>query len=127
VGLATGLFIIDKTDLLLPGRLPVPLSRSYHPHDPFTGIAGFQAALGPGWYLSVDAILLPVNASLFRLILPSNARLDLILQPDGTYRNSTHPVLSGAVLTPLAGGEHQLRFKDGATWRFRNLFLGWSS
>ncbi|MCI0372321.1 MAG: DUF6531 domain-containing protein, partial [candidate division NC10 bacterium] len=124
VDLATGLFISDKTDLLLPGRLPVTLSWSYHPHDPFSGIAGFQPALGPGWSLSVDAILLPVNASLFRLILPGNARLDLVLQPDGTYRNSTHPFLSGAVLTSLSGGDHQLRFKDGNTWRFRNLFLG---
>jgi RHS repeat-associated protein len=124
VDLVMGQLILEKTDLVLQGRLPVVVSRAYNPFDPFGGIAGFQSPLGPGWYLSVDAFTLPVTNSLIRLVLPGNTRLDLVRQPDGTFKNSTHPLLSGAVLTILSGGEHQIRFKDGATWKFNRINVG---
>lgn len=123
VHLATGLCSLSKTDLVLPGRLAVTIDRSYNPFDPFGKIATAQPALGLGWYLSVDVFLLPIG-DLFRLILPGNFRLPLARQPDGTFQNTTHPFLSGAVLNTLAGGDHQLRFKDGTTWRFRPMLLG---
>ncbi|MFZ5876324.1 MAG: RHS repeat-associated core domain-containing protein [Nitrospirota bacterium] len=125
VDLRLGQMIVQKTDLVLPGRVPVQLSRTYNPFDPFATIGGFQAPLGQGWALSVDVILMPTNsADLMRLILPGNARLDLVRQADGTFMNTSHPFLAGAVLSVVAGGDHQLRFKDGNTWRFRSLFLG---
>ncbi len=62
------------------------------------------------------------NGQFMRLILPSNTRLDLTKQPNGTFTNTTQPVLRGAVLSTLPNGDHQLRFKDGTTWSFRSLF-----
>ena len=129
VDLTSGLHIIEKTDLVLPGRLPVVVSRTYNPDDPFGAIAGFQGALGPGWTLSVDVFLLPMNTNLWRLILPGNSRIPFVRQPDGTFQNTGSPRVPqfiGAVLTALPGGEQQLRFKDGTSWRFRTLVLGLS-
>ncbi|MCI0526738.1 MAG: Ig-like domain-containing protein [Nitrospira sp.] len=125
VDLGTGLFIVDKTDLVLPGRLPVTIGRSYNTLDPFGGIAGFELALGQGWYLSTDVFILQqTGASLAHLIMPGNARVDLTRQPDGTFQNTNDPFVSGAVLSTLTGGDQQLRFKDGSTWRFRSLAAG---
>ncbi len=56
VDLYTGLFIEGKTDLALPGRLPLTLRRSYHPVDAFNGVSGLQLSLGLGWVLSVRAV-----------------------------------------------------------------------
>ena len=55
VDLGTGLMVVEKTDLVLPGRLPAMLRRSYNPHDPYGRIAGFELATGP---LELDASLL---------------------------------------------------------------------
>jgi RHS repeat-associated protein len=124
IDLLNGQMIVEKTDMVLPGRIPINLSRTYNPVDPFGNIAGFQSALGPGWFLSVDTILMPITTDLWRLVLPGNARLDLSLQPDGTFQNNTDPFLIGAVLTTLPGGDHQLHFKDGTTWRFQSIVMG---
>jgi RHS repeat-associated protein len=119
---ATGLFLVDQTDLVLPGRLPLALTRSYNPLDPFGQIAGVELGLGPHWALSVDIVVLELGPSLRRLILPGNARLDFPRQPDGTFANGTAPQFTGAVLTHT-GNTHTLRFKDGATWRLSTGYL----
>jgi len=129
VDFSLGQHIVEKTDFVLPGRYPIQISRKYSPFDPFGTTAGFQPSLGPGWYLSLDVFLLPVNADLWRLILPGNTRIPLARQPDGTFANTgfpSFPFMRGASLSTLSNGDHQLRFKDGTTWRFRSLFLGLS-
>ena len=123
VDLSTGRFMAQKTDLVLPGRLPLTLSRTFNAQDPYGGTAAVSLGLGQGWLLSVDVSLLPLpGGQVFRLILPGNSRLDLVQQPDGTYRNATHPFLSGAVLTGT--GIKTLRFKDGTTWKFAPFIQG---
>lgn len=122
VNLAMGQFLPTKTDLVLPGRLSIQLTRTYNPFDPFGKVAGFELGLGPGWALSVDMVLLEVSASLRHIILPGNSRFAFVRQPDGTFANTTHPLFAGAVLTAEAGGAHRLRFKDGFVWRFA---AGW--
>ncbi len=134
VDLATGVFVVEKTDLVLAGRSPVVLSRTYNPFDPFGTISGFQPALGPGWYLSTDVILLPGitffggPSNLVRLILPGNTRLDMQRQANGTFSNDSHPLLKGAVLTVRSTGTSfdvsELRFRDGSVWLFNRKFLG---
>jgi RHS repeat-associated protein len=123
VDLGTGLMVADKTDLVLPGRLPAILRRSYNPLDPFGRIAGFELATGPGWTLSIDVVLLQESPSLRRLVLPGNARFAFVLQPDGTSINTTFPDLAGAILRAQPDGGHTLRFKDGTVWRFATGYL----
>ncbi len=121
VDLATGIFTAGKTDLVLPGRLPIRISRGFNPFDPFSALRLFSSPLGPGWSLSVDVTLSSPTADLLRLILPGNSRLDLVRQSGVTFTNSTHPSLRGAVLKTLPEGGHQLRFKDGTTWRLKSF------
>lgn len=117
VHLELGQMTVDKLDLVLPGRIPALVHRTYNPFDPFASIAGFQLGLGAGWALSVDVVLLKESASLRRLILPGNSRFAFAKQPDETFVNTTHPQFAGAVLTD-EGTSHTLRLKDGSRWRF---------
>ena len=47
VDLYLGQMIIEKTDLVLPGRIPAVIHRTYNSLDPFGAIAGFELGLGP--------------------------------------------------------------------------------
>jgi len=123
VDLGSGFMVVDKTDLVLPGRLPALLRRSYHPQDPFGRIAGFELATGPGWALSIDVVLLQESPAVRRLILPGNERFAFIVRPDGTFTNTTFPDFAGAVLSIQPDGGHTLRFKDGTTWRFATGYV----
>lgn len=118
VNLFLGQLIVEKTDLVLPGRIPAVIHRTYNPFDPFGGIAGFELGLGQGWTLSVDVVLQVETPSLLRPVFPGNARFAFVRQPDGGFTNSTHPLFGGVKLTPQAGSGHVIRAKDGTLSRF---------
>jgi RHS repeat-associated protein len=120
VDLATGLLILAKTDLALPGRLPAFAHRVYNAVDPFGRVAGFELPTGPGWALSVDVALVEDGADARLLVMPGNARLAFARSGPATFTSGGSPDLAGAVLHADAGGEHRLVFKDGAAWRFRS-------
>lgn len=46
VDLATGAFAVDKTDLVLPGRIPVSIRRSYRSDDTRAGCCARQLMIG---------------------------------------------------------------------------------
>ncbi|MDF0643088.1 MAG: IPT/TIG domain-containing protein [Nitrospira sp.] len=110
VDLGTGIFVLKKTDLVLPGRLPVTITRTYRTLG--TNLGPF----GLGTSHTYDVILRQ-DGDLRRLLLPGGARVAFPKQPDGTFRNLTDPAYRGAVLTE-GGGGHSLRFKDGTVWTF---------
>ncbi|MEW6246480.1 MAG: RHS repeat-associated core domain-containing protein [Nitrospirota bacterium] len=110
VDLATGLFTLEKTDLVLPDRLPVTFTRTYQTNSSVPG------PFGPGTGHSFETRLL-VQANLWTLVLPNGARALFPKQPDGTYRNSNDPSMQGAVFTDIPSGPI-LRFKDGRRWTF---------
>lgn len=112
--LVLGQMIVDKTDLVLAGRLPALVHRTYNPIDAFGGIAGFGLGLGQGWALSVDVTLLEVNATLRRLVLPENARFDRVVQPDGSFIETKNAGFAGAVLTNQGGGAHRRRSRSAS-------------
>jgi RHS repeat-associated protein len=122
VDLATGLLILEKTDLALPGRIPAFVHRVHNAVDPFGRVAGFELPTGPGWTLSMDVALIEDGAQARLLVMPGNARVSFAGAGDGTFTNATAPDLAGAVLRAEANGEHRLVFRDGASWRFRS---GW--
>lgn len=110
VEVSTGLFVLTHTDLALPGRLPIVLSRTYRPRGAAAG------PFGPGTSHPYHILLL-VESDLRTLLLPGGTRLAFPRQADGTFRNSTDPSVRGAVLS-LNGAIQTLRFKDGAIWTF---------
>jgi hypothetical protein len=111
VDLATGIFTLAKTDLVLPGRLPIVFTRTYRSLGPTVG------PFGPGTSHSYYVLLL-IEQSLRTLILPDGTRFPFLRQPDGTYRNGADPAVRGAVLRDVPGQAIALRFKDGTTWVF---------
>ena len=110
VEVSTGLFVLTQTDLALPGRLPIALSRTYRPRGAAAG------PFGPGTSHPYHILLL-VEFDLRTLLLPGGTRLAFPKQTDGTFRNTTDPMVRGAVLTETSGSA-TLRFKDGPTWTF---------
>ena len=114
VDTATGFFYLDKTDMVLPGILPIAITRTYRTNLTNAGPFG----LGTSWPYDIF-LQPPPNGSPDSLILftPGN-RQDLFFhQPDGSFINTTSPPLRGAVVT-VAGGIRALRYKDGSLWRF---------
>ncbi|MBI3000672.1 MAG: RHS repeat protein, partial [Deltaproteobacteria bacterium] len=105
---------MDKTDLVLPGILPIAIARTYRTQLTNAGPFG----LGTSWPYDIF-IQPPPNGSPDTLILftPGNRQDLFARQPDGSFLNSTSPALRGGVVT-VAGGVRSLRFKDGSLWRF---------
>lgn len=110
VDLATGVFVMRKTDLVLRGRLPIAFTRLYRTRGASAG------PFGPGTSHSYD-IVLRIDSNLRTVLLPGNTSVPFSLQPGGTFVNQNAPAFRGAVLT-ASGGNHVLRFKDGTTWTF---------
>jgi RHS repeat-associated protein len=110
VDAATGLLVVTKTDLVLPGRLPVTMTRTYQTNGTTTG------PFGRGTTHATQVVMLAEDNQ--RAIqLGDGRRVTLTLQPDGSYRNLTDGALQGAVLTS-PGGVPTLRWKDGSRWVF---------
>ena len=115
VDTATGFFYLTKTDLVLPGIVPLVITRTYRTNLTNTGPFGLGSSAEYDRFLQP-----PPNGSPDALLLfsPGNRQDLLARQPDGSFRNFTSPALQGAVVT-VAGGLRTLRFKDGSTWQFR--------
>ena len=108
VDLPTGRFTVSKTDLVLPGRIPVTLQRFYRSENPQAGILGIGWALDP-----YETVLLGQGTSMV-LISPDQSRAVFAPTAPGQWQNTTEPVLRGAVLTQLPGDfVFQIRLRDG--------------
>jgi YD repeat-containing protein len=110
VDLSTGIFILQNTDLAVPGRVPLALTRTYRSN----GASG--GPFGPGTSHPYHILLL-VESNLRTLLLPNGARVAFPQQTDGTFRNHTDPSMRGAVLTETSGLA-TVRWKDGSLWTF---------
>ncbi len=121
VDLATGFLTLSKTDLVLPGIIPLVIERTYRTNLTNAGPFG----LGTSW--AYDIFLQPPpNGSTDALILftPGNRQDLFALQPDGRFVNTTSPTLQGAAITNISfSGAKRLRFKDGREWRFNSVGL----
>jgi RHS repeat-associated protein len=115
VELKTGALVLTKTDLILPGRVPLVITRTYRAG---VGSAG-PFGIGTSW--DYDRFLVPPpngSPDLLQLVLAGNYYLPFARQPDGSFQNTQDPTYRGARIT-LEPGLRVLRFKDGTTWRFR--------
>src|SRR5262249_46499248 len=115
--LPTGRFTVQKTDLVLPARIPVTIQRFYRSENPVVGI------LGRGWALDLFETTLLGQGTSMVLTYPDQS--SAVFAPTGTgqWQNTTEPALLGAVLTQLPGDFiFQIRFKDGTVQRFERIF-----
>ncbi|OLD62965.1 MAG: hypothetical protein AUI47_10710 [Acidobacteria bacterium 13_1_40CM_2_68_5] len=112
VDLATGIFMLSKTDMILPGRIPVAITRTYRSGDPFLG------QFGIGTSMTYDEFLQATSSTILTYVYRGNARTQFVRQPSGVFTNTTVPAFRGATITINADGTRTLRYKDGQTVTF---------
>ena len=123
VDLSTGFFYVDKTDMVLPGRIPVVITRTHRTNMPNPGLFGYGATASFDIWLQAPSVF---NNQTIVLVSPGNKQDIFSRQSDGTYVNTTSPRLRGARLTvtgPADERDYTLRFKDGMAWNFNTSGL----
>jgi RHS repeat-associated protein len=114
---ASGIFLHRRTDVSLPGRVPIVLTRIYRTNDPTLG------PFGIGTSSSYDAYLRQKTTELVMLFLPGNNKSRWTRQADGSYAVGDKGPFRGAKLTKHAEGTWTLRYKNGRQWQFNAA--GW--
>jgi RHS repeat-associated protein len=115
VNLSSGVFHLERTDMVLPGLMPIVFKHVYRTED------GSIGRMGVGGADSYDYRLRTESATGLALQLPNNSRYPFVHQADGIYINTNTFWLAGAKLYDSGvEGETRfmLRFKDGTRFLF---------
>lgn len=115
VDLSTGQFIVRKTDLVLPGLMPIQITRTLR--SGATSVGPF----GKGGGFSFDLFAVQFGTNAYVYYMPDGQRYIFSGQADGTFVNTNYPFLRGIVLTPLLKNQVQVRLRDGTIQIFDNL------
>src|SRR5207249_8145910 len=113
-----GQFLVTKTDLVLPGRLPVIIQRRYRSGGSRVG------PLGIGWALEpYDNLLTTAGGGLSQIQADQGSyRLSPnALGVSGQFSSAVEPFLRGAVVTQITEADYDIRFKDGTVHRYNQL------
>lgn len=110
VNMATGLLIVTKTDMVLPGRIPITITRTYRTQSNVPG------PFGIGTSMNLDLLLSRVQNTIY-YIMPGASRVTFSQQPDGSFINTTEPDFRGVIITQESG-IYSMTFKDGTIFRF---------
>lgn len=122
VDLGTGLFVLEKTDLLLPDLLPLALTRTYRPEDPNPRPFGIGMTHRYQTFLVGDT----TNYSYAQLILPDGGRVHYTRISAGTgYSDAVfeHTATPGRFYRSQIrwnGNGWNLTLKDGMVYVFGN-------
>jgi RHS repeat-associated protein len=117
VDLVNGVFMFTKTDLVLPGLVPLAITRTYRSGDPQAGPFGIGTTLGFD-----DALQFP-SSDVITYVYRGNAQTQFLLQPDGSFTNNTIPAFKGARIVVNSDGNRTLRLRDGTSLTFSNSLL----
>lgn len=117
IDLSTGLFVHTETDLTLPDVIPLTLTRTYRPNDPYS------RAFGIGTTHPYDIFLYNENAQfqILDLILADGGRIHFAKSTNGTqYVCTSSPTLfyGATIAEQESGGVWLLKRKDGAILTF---------
>lgn len=122
----TGMFSLEQTDLVLPGRIPVVIRRAYHSQDPGlppdqpparelvnSSAFGFNTTL-----MDYDDRLVGDGTGQTLTYTSGFSRERFSLQTDGTYRADRTPMLAGMIGRRNQDGSSTLRDKNGTVRSF---------
>ncbi len=124
----TGMFSLDQTDMVLPGRIPIVIRRAYHSQDPGdptppgspparelvnSNAFGFNTTL-----MDYDDRLEGDGTGQTLTYTSGFRRERLSLQTDGTYRTDRTPLLAGMVGRRNQDGSSTMRDKNGTVRSF---------
>ena len=129
VDLSSGLMVVSKTDIAFGGaRGSLSITRT------FRGLTGNPGPFGIGTNHNYGYIMDSSNVTqgLINLIMPDGNQFPFVQQANGTFVNSTIPIVQGAVISNLAcittsygyGCGGNLRWKNGTTFVFQPLLIG---
>ena len=121
VDLATGYFIHAKTDLYVPGVIPVSITRYFRSGNANIGAFGRGTYFEYDWWMGAygaDGQINNSNPTMYLLVKPGNHKFRFSKQPDGTFINTVDPAMRGAVVTKNADNTRTLRMRDGWTYKF---------
>ena len=130
VDLGTGLFVYNKTDLVLPDTMPITLGRTYRPEDsevrafgvganhPYEmSIIGDNGSLSPTW----GALVLPDGGLIrYERTNPGSSpfAFEHTATPTGFYKSTMVAVSRGLI------GGYDIRLRDGTTLQFIKIDRG---
>ena len=128
VDLATGLFVYDKVDLVLPDSMPIAFGRTYRQGDPISRAFG----IGTTHSYELNVVGDRVNYSYAELVLPDGARFRFDRTSSGTSHTTavmehtaTPTQFLHSVLSWNSGyGGWDLRLRDGTVYEF---FVYWQA
>lgn len=116
----TGLFLLTRTDLSLPGTIPISLTRTYRPRD--TASRAFGIGTNDIYDIFTIGDIFPYTYQ--DLILPDGGRVHFQRTSPGTsysdavYEHTSSPTeFQGAVIT-YVNGQWRLRMKNGVEMYF---------
>ena len=104
VDLASGVFVLEKTDLTIPGRAPIVFTRTYRSDDTRVGPFGVSSRHNYELLVGVDG----VNYAPWRMVLPTNFHV-FFDGPNNTHTST--PLRANVLETPtpfefsVEGGE----------------------
>jgi YD repeat-containing protein len=104
--------MLSATDLVVPGRVPMALTRTYRSGD--TNIGPF----GAGTMMGYEEFLQQTSSTVLTYVYHGNARTAFVQQADGTFVNTTVPAFRGAKITLNGDGTRTLRYKTGESVTF---------
>jgi RHS repeat-associated protein len=116
----TGLFLLNRTDLALPGTIPISLTRTYRPRDTVSRAFGIGTnhlydifTIGDTWPYTYQELILPDGGRVhFDRTSPGTSFSDAV------YEHHSSPTqFQGAVIT-YVGGRWRLRMKNGVEMYF---------
>jgi YD repeat-containing protein len=119
VDLATGLFNLKQTDLVVDDAIPAALTRSYRPDD--ANNYGFGRGTSTPWDLRMVGFGSSYDV---RIVFPAGGSIRYTRPQDSTER-VFKPVratgaFGGSVLAEVAGGSFELRLRGGTVYEFGN-------
>ena len=119
VDIGSGLVTYTVTDVQIGGRRGgLGVNRVYRTQTANVGPFGIGTSHNYGYQL--NTFPLQQGQSLVDLVMPDGNQYAMNKAPDGTFTNSTIPILRGAVLSgSIASGAFNLRWVDGTTFGFQ--------
>lgn len=115
VDLGTGIFTVEKTDLVLPARITTSIQRAYRSDDSRPGL------FGTGWNLGLYDSRIQSDGATLRLITPDQNSFQLRPTGPGQW-TSPESILLGVVVTQLPGEfDFQIRYKDGVVHTYNRI------
>lgn len=113
VSCSDGNYIYKTQDLLIPGNIPLEISKTYNSRDNFrSGLFGY------GWSSNFGMKLVYITGdteNVAKILMPNGQRYDFIDNGDGTF---SPPLGIYQTLTKNPDGTYTLKEKDGTKYEF---------